>query len=524
MYQTIFLSIVVFCAFISTAYSQVSLRPTRASGNPFQFVMSGSSDQVTVIETTTDLQNWLAVQTNAAGAQNVTYTDWWSHDYARRFYRVRTLTSGTITTNPVAVTNPPSGVLADLATLPNSVFMAGEGFNSLQFAPNGKLGFIAWRGQDLIYRERVNNSWSEQVIGRYGSIFTPGIAEEYRFQPHVALLFDSQSRAHILRLSGFSVAHHVQNGGNFSETSAISLNSVGSSFSLFTVAMGPGDKLHIALEGTGGWTPIFYGTDKSGSWQWTQAATIAGNPRGFLKQSYAPRWFSMAIDSGNNAHITFCPEFKMPAIDGHSRPYSDLYYASNRGGNWFTQKINSTVDDSGDVGAGASIAIGPDDQPSIANWYNERAATGSSQYNQLYYFKRDGNGNWSKQFVCGSSSGYQAGDGDKGAGFAPYLRFDSRGRPNIAFCDDASEHFPVWGQNEFAGDLRHAYYDGSRWVFRTVFQQAVPLDRQIVYPAMALSGSEMVFMGLERKTAWLDGGHRNANSTYNWFFVQTSTP
>ena len=518
MYQTFILFIGIFCFLINSAYSQVSLRPTRISGDPFQFVMNGSSDQVTVIETSTDFQNWLSVQTNAAGAINVTYTDWWSHDYSRRFYRVRILT------NSIGATNPLPGALTNLAALPNAVFMAGEGFNTLQFAPNGKLGFIAWRGQDLIYRERVNNSWSEQVVGRFGAVYTAGVSEEYRFQPHAALLFDSQSRAHILRLNGSSIAHHVQNGGSFSETTAISLNSVGSSFSLFTAAMGSGDKLHIALEGSAAYAAISYGTDKNGSWQWSQVGTIAGNPRGFLKQSYAPRWFSLAIDSQNWAHLTFCPEFKLPAIDGHSRPYSELHYASNRGGNWFTQKVSSTLDDSGEVGSGASIAIGPDDQPAIANWFNERASTGSSQQNFLNYHRRDANGNWSKQLVTSTSSGYVAGDGDRGAGFAPYLRFDSRGRPNIAFCDDASEHFPVWGQNEFAGNLRHAFFDGTRWVFRSIYQQAVPLDRQIVYPAMALSGSEMVFMGLERKTAWLDGGHRNANSTYNWFYAQTSAP
>ncbi len=519
MCRILTLSAAFFLAVLAPARGEVVLRPTRISASPFQFTASGNFNQQTVIETSTNFQTWLPVQTNAAGLSSVTYTDWWSHDYSRRFYRVRIL-SNTV----VVVTNPVPSGLIDLAALPNSIFMAGEGFNTLQFAPDGKLGFIAWRGQDLIYRERVNNFWSEQVIGRYGLVFTPGVSEEYRFQPHAALLFDSQSRAHILRLNGSSVAHHVQNSGNFSETTAISLSSVGSSFSLFTAVMGPGDKLHLALEGTGGWTPIFYGSDKTGSWQWTQARTIAGNPRGFLRQSYAPRWFSMAIDAQNNAHLTFCPEFKMPAINGHSRPYSELHYASNRGGSWFSQKVSSTLDESGEVGGGAGIAIGPDNQPAIANWFNERADTGSSQRSFLNYHRRDANGNWSKQEVTGGSSGYVAGDGDRGAGFAPYLRFDPQGRPNIAFCDDASQHFPVWGQNEFAGNLRHAYYDGTRWNFRVIYQQNSPLAAQIVYPAMAVSGNEMVFTGLTRRTTWIDSGNRNATSIYNWFYVSSSSP
>ncbi|MEO7300422.1 MAG: hypothetical protein ABI042_17795, partial [Verrucomicrobiota bacterium] len=78
----------------------------------------------------------------------------------------------------------------------------------MQFAPNGKLGFIAWRGRDLIYRERNSGNWSERVLGTYGSGYSAGGVEEYRFQPFAALVFDSQSRAHILRQNGGSFAHH----------------------------------------------------------------------------------------------------------------------------------------------------------------------------------------------------------------------------------------------------------------------------------------------------------------------------
>lgn len=514
------LSAGIFFTLIGSMHGQIALAPISkkvSAATPFQFKITGSSTETTVVEVTTNLQTWIPIQTNAAGVGNIVMTDWYSHDYPKRFYRVRS--SGTITPPPP----PPPTSLNDLTQLNNAVFMAGEGFNTLQFAPNGKLGFIAWRGQDLIYRERNSSTWTEQIIGRFGANYSAGPREEYRFQPHAALLFDSQSRAHVLRLNGSSVAHHLQQGnGTFADDAAISLNGIGSSFSLFTAAIGPNDKLHIAIVGSSSSPALNYGSNKTGSWQWRQVTTISGNPRGFLGQSYAPRWFSMAIDSQNNAHVAFCPQFAMPSYGGYARPYSELHYASDRGGNWFTQKVASTTDDSGDVGMGASIAIAPDGSPAIANWYNERASTGSSQYNQLHYHKRDSNGNWVKQFVTGNSAGYEAGDGPKGAGFAPYLRFDSQGRPNIAFCDDASQHFGDTGQNEYGGDLRHAYFNGSQWIFRTVFQQTSALNGQIVYPAMATAGNEVVFMGLNRQTVWTSS--RNANSTYNWFFVQNTLP
>ena len=123
--------------------------------------------------------------------------------------------------------------------------------------------------------------------------------------------------------------------------------------------------------------------------------------------------------------------------------------------------------------------------------------------------------------MAANAAGYIAGDGDQRPRvLAPYLRFDSRGGRNIAFCDDAAQHFPT--QQEFAGNLRHAWFDGGQWAVRTVYPQAAPLERQIVYPAMATLGNEVVFIGLDRRTVWQDS--RNATSTYQFFFVQLGLP
>lgn len=400
--------------------------------------------------------------------------------------------------------------------------MPPDGFNAIQYAPNGKLGFIVWRGKDLVYRERNGTVWREYVIGSFGNAYTAGVSEEYRFQPLSALLYDSSSRAHILRVSGSTVRHHVQQAaGSFVEDAAISLSALGSAFSLFSAAIGPGDKLHIAIVPAQQNPFIRFGSNKTGSWQWSSVAQITGDPRGFWKQSYAPRWFSLAIDSQNSAHLTYCPQFQLPfGPEGYYQPNSELHYASNRGGVWSSQRIANVPDLSGDAGHGASIAIGPNDQPAIAAWYNERWRTGSSDWCQLHYYTRNSTGVWSKQVVAANAAGYLAGDGDKGTGFSPYLRFDGRGRPHIAFLDDAAQHFPM--QNEYAGNLRHAWYDGTNWMTRTVFSQTVVLERQIVYPAIALSGDEMTFIGLDRRTVWQDD--RKAISTYYFFAVAFSLP
>jgi hypothetical protein len=224
------------------------------------------------------------------------------------------------------------------------------------------------------------------------------------------------------------------------------------------------------------------------------------------------------VDAQNSAHLAYCPEFALPrGAEGYLRPYNTLWYASNKSGTWSFQKIADVADQSGDAGAGASIAIGPNGTPAIAAWYNERASTGSSQFCQLNYFTRNPDGTWAQQTLATTTAGYLAGDGDKGTGFAPYLRFDAAGRPHIGFCDDAAQHFASTGQNEYAGMLRHAYYNGSAWVFETIYAQSDALAAQIVYPAMALYGNEAFFTGLDRRTIWQQPDFRVAASTYQFF-------
>ena len=500
-----FLSLMaIFCALTGWAQSEITLRPMGRT-KPFRVIISPSA-QPTVLEASTNLVHWVGVATNAANAEPLTVTDPQSTNILRRFYRVQTV----------------GAPLPDLSQLPNGVFMPPDGFNAVQYAPNGKLGFIVWRGRDLVFRERNGTVWREQIIGAFGNTYVAGITEEYRFQPLTALLYDSASRAHILRISGNSVRHHVQqSSGGFAESAAISLSALGSTFALFNAAMGPGDVLHITVVPAQQNAAVSYGSNKTGAWQWSTVTRLTGNPRGFWKQSYAPRWFSLAVDSQNYAHITFCPEFQLPTgPEGYYQPNSELHYASNRGGPWSTQQIAYVSDLSGDAGHGACVAIGRNDQPAIAAWYNERWRTGSSDWCQLHYYTRDASGAWSKQIAAANADGYLAADGDKGTGFAPYLRFDSRGGPHIAFLDDAAQHFPM--QNEYAGNLRHAYYNGAQWVTRTVYAQTAALERQIVYPAMAVSDAEMTFIGLDRRTVWQTD--RVATSTYYFFSVHLTPP
>jgi hypothetical protein len=188
---------------------------------------------------------------------------------------------------------------------------------------------------------------------------------------------------------------------------------------------------------------------------------------------------------------------------GHPRANSVLKYASNKGGTWRANiQVMGTFDASGEAANGASIAIAPDDKPRIVSWYDERADSGSAQESRLYFHQQDANGNWTNSVVLRSADGYQAGDGNKGTGFAPYLRYDQAGRAHILFTDHAGEHFSSVGQQEYAGNLRHAWWNGSGWSVEKIFAQSNPLTQQIVYPTFAMSGNELAVTFLQRDTEW----------------------
>ena len=78
------------------------------------------------------------------------------------------------------------------------------------------------------------------------------------------------------------------------------------------------------------------------------------------------------------------------------------------------------------------------------------------------------------------------------------MLFDSGGTPHIAFADYASQHFPEFGADEFAGQIRHAVKTGSTWQIQRVVSQSDPLRNQMIYPTMALWSNEIVFAGIRR--------------------------
>lgn len=467
--------------------------PVRLADGAMRLTITGSSAGPVTLQGSADMKEWRDIESFTLNGAPVTYTDEGAAGQGMKYYRVK---AGGVVEPPV--------VLPDLSGLLNEVFIPGEGFDTIQYAPNGSLGLIVWKNTELVFRERGPEGWREQVVTGGGSVFEQNRTRtDYKFQPAALLLYDSASRPHVFKVSGgASISHFTRSGGSWSLSETLNNSQAGGSLEKLVGAVGANDVFHLAALTSGDTQTLSYGSNKNGQWSWSRVTGVGGDPNMYLPWTYAVRSFSMAVDSRNNAYIAFRPEFTISFhAQGYPRAYSELACASNASGQWSIQTVAKPRDISGEAGQGASIAVGPDDKPYIASWYNERADTGSAQWSRLHYHQRDGSGNWSSSIAV-SRPEYIAGDGEKGTGFAPYLRFDSRGRAHIIFSDHAAEHFWNSGQSEYTGQIRHAWWNGSGWEVETVFEQRTPILEQMVYPAFAMSGSEIAVMGLQRLTAW----------------------
>ncbi len=496
-YLPLFATLWLGSFFLSNAQEVRLSQIVRLPDGRTQVTISGLSPSPVALQCSSDLKSWSDLQTYTLNGSPVTFTD--GSSAGHRVYRV-----GSVASVP--------SMLPDLGDLQNRVFPAPEGLNTVQFAPDGKLGFITWRDQQLIYRERnTSGSWSEQVINSEGNSFKPYLVfdfsaprEDYRFQPSAVLLYDSSSSPHIFQVSGREIEHFTRNSNNgWSLTERISNPQANDNLAVLEGSVGPNNVFHFAALSAGSPRNLTYGSNKNGSWSWTTISTVVDPPLTYWAPPFAARWLAMAVDSQNNAHIAFRSSFDLTYDSaGHPRAYSELKYASNASGQWSTAIVQKPQDLSGEAANGASIAIGPDNKPVIVSWYDERADTGSAQESRLYYHQQDGNGNWSLDVIATSPDGYAAGDGPKGTGFSPSLRFDSRGRAHIVFLDHAGEHFGGIGQQEYAGNVRHGWWNGSSWSFETLYSQNAPLQQEAVYPAFAVSGSEIAVTFLQRDTQW----------------------
>ncbi|MCI0700742.1 MAG: VCBS repeat-containing protein [Planctomycetia bacterium] len=423
--------------------------------------------------------------------------------------------------------------LEDRCNPAGSLIPAGE-FNWTQYSPTGELGQLLWNGGSLIYRSRVGGEWQAQTIAGTGG-FTAGeynSTDEVQQASQIAqLVFTTDGTPHALFLerqwNGQAgryqtlIQHHARTTAGWQRIETIIppwLSQWGPNN--LVAEAGPNNSIHLiftetSVAGTG--VGVFgsgqlYSANNTHGWQFAKIANTADLRQDvwFTGGRWAPRFLSLAVDARNHAHVTYTPQFYIAGAFSTVR--SELHYATNRTGSWVSQTVMGPLDGTADAGLGASVAIRPDGQPAIASYYVDRYTTGSPQSSLLLYHTLV-NGRWNRVTVTNRPDGYVAGDGPRFTGFAPQLFFDSAGRANIVFSDEAGEHLPVSFANQLAGQIRLATQSGSGWSIQTVFRQTNPLVNQLLYPVAAARNGQITFAGLQSRTT-LDGNRNPIRSDY----------
>ena len=423
--------------------------------------------------------------------------------------------------------------LEDRLTPAGSIIPAGE-FNWLQYSPTGELGELVWNGSTLEYRARVANTWQDTAVASSGTFtaaqYNSSAAVETASQT-AQLVFTSDGTPHALFLEKqwngtlgkyqTFIQHYARTSAGWQkiETITPSWQSQWGPNNLVAEA-GPNNSIHliftdtnVAATGVGnfGTGALYYANNVNG-WAFSKIADTADLSQDvwFTGGRWAPRFLSLAVDSQNNAYVTYTPKFYIAGA--FSTVNSTLMYATNKSGAWASQVVMSPLDGTADAGLGASIAISPTGQVAIASYYVDRYNTGSPEASQLMYHTLV-NGSWTHTVVATAPDGYVAGDGPKFTGFSPQLFFDASGRANIVFSDEAGQHLPVSFANEVAGQIRLATLTGSTWALKTVFHQTDPIHNQLFYPVAATYKGQTTFAGLVATTT-VDSNNNPINTDF----------
>jgi hypothetical protein len=410
----------------------------------------------------------------------------------------------------------------------NQVFPTGLGINDLQYAPDGTLEQLLWvrsapelETWNLVFlRRNALGNWApetlltNQSIGLFSLPPSSTLEQFAGLVEDAQLLIDSNNLPHVLVYeqvgSQSQLIHFRRDGSGWTQLETVPLpSSPANNFNVCTnmvAAIGTDNFLHVAFtehlnSQLNGASFLYYGTNRGGAWNITGVAALGNQLSGIAAAGV--RDLSLAVDSQGFAHIAYTPAFQDNSPPGsfYGRPYSVLAYATNAGGSWGTQVVFQPLGDAGDAGLGASIALNPSGVATIASYFTTRAETGSAQAGELLYHVQQPNGAWATSVVATQSAGYALSDGPQFTGFAPLLRYDGAGNPEIVFTDHAAQHAPspINGapvQSEYSGQLRQAVFVNGAWNFATVIPQNLPTIEELVYPTFALSPAGAAYGGL----------------------------
>jgi hypothetical protein len=427
--------------------------------------------------------------------------------------------------------------LEDRLTPSTNEIPAGQ-FNWTQFSPNGTLSQLLWSGQTLVYQTWNGTAWQSQNVATSTSFTEPTYTsrdEMMTASQTAQLVYTTNGTPNALflekqwngQLDGWQtlIRDYVQTASGWKLATTLTppgLNLWGPN-NLVAVA-GPHNSISLLYTettvaagnvGQFGSGTLWYATNQSGNWTYSQIATTADlNADIWIEGTrYAPRFLSLAVTPSGSAYVTYTPEFYVSGAFGTID--STLMFATNASGSWQSQTVVAPLNGApGDAGLGASVAVAPDGQVAVASYYVERFATGSAEASWLMYSTLNANGSWTSTTAVSTPDGYVAGDGAHYTGFAPELSFNAQSQPTIVFSDEAAQHLLVSYENEFSGQIRTTTLVNGSWVTATVLPQSNPLVNQLFYPVAVTFNGETVYAGVEA-TSTLDSNDNPTSMSFS---------
>jgi len=229
----------------------------------------------------------------------------------------------------------------------------------------------------------------------------------YQYSKHVSLAMDSYGRPHAVYVNGSNVLTYA-----WRSSSTWNIQRVDTNISEYpALALDKANRPHVVYHGQSRWD-LIHAVLEGGQWNrtvvdWNPSEDVGNYP-------------SIVIDDQDRVRISY-----------HVRLSWLIRYAEWDGNTWVKEFVSGgVVSEPGH----SSIALDPAGLPAVAL---------HPPYGGLYLARRI-NGTWVTDLV----------DNETGAGLFPTLRFDSVGRPMIAYHG--------------GGDLRLARLLGTSWVVETV--------------------------------------------------------
>ena len=352
-----------------------------------------------------------------------------------------------------------------------------------QVNENGEIG--------VVYFEHDNNNSPEGVLC-YKTIYTDGtenieqIISGNRLEISV-LLYDEQSKPHVFYSSSNDenqiIYHCYKNsldeweidnildfegeGGKFIYELSAEISSVDGSFHLVILKTrsnpDSGDYMNAFID-----SHLYHFSNVLGNWEKELIKTYH-TLMTLDEYSKMNNRQDIAVDSDGNVHVIF-GEQTSTSMQGSP---SELYYTTNKTGNWIFELANDyNLNTRDDPGWYSSLSLDNNGNPHISCTYISRVSTGSAMSATLNFLSRTDDGNWNSEIVCEYDDGYYGGDGRDYTGGITHLVYDNDNSPHIIFSDIASSHA---GMNYFnLGNIRYACKYSENWEIRKIYSQDLP--------------------------------------------------